>query len=226
MKGIFGYDSPIMGALTSIGDCICLSVLWVVFSLPVVTIGASTTALYYAAYHSVRKKEGGLWRLYWGAFTENFKRSTLVAIPVIAAIALLTVDVFVLRGMRAAGNSFGTLFYVVLALWCLSLTWGIYAAGYAARFNGTVKDVLKFSLMLMTIHPIKMLCVLAPMLFGIAITLMVPYMALIVPAAVFVVASFSIERVFRLHMRPEDLERETEPVEEDELEEDDDFHDQ
>ena len=59
MKGIFGYDSPLMGALTAIGDCICLSVLWIVFSLPVVTIGASTTALYAAAYHAVRKKDCG-----------------------------------------------------------------------------------------------------------------------------------------------------------------------
>ncbi len=197
-----------MGALTAIGDCICLSVLWIVFSLPVVTAGASATAAYYAAYRSIRRKEGGLWRFFWGSFQENFKRSTLASIVVIAVIALLTVDVFVLRGIRAAGNAFGVLFYVVLVLWALSLAWAVYAAAYAARFNGSVKEILKFSLMLMELHPIKLLTVLIIILAGMAMTLLVPLMLLILPATVFVLSSFPIDQVFRLHMRPEDLERE------------------
>ncbi len=208
MKGLFSYDSPLMTALTSIGDCICLSVLWIVFSLPVVTIGASTTALYAAAYHVVRKKEGGLWRVFWDAFRENFKRSTLLWLAA-AVLALLTVDVFVLRSIRIAGGAMGALYYVVLALWALALTWGVYMAAYAARFNGSVKEVLKFGFMLMALHPVKMLGVLAALLVGLALILLVPFMALIMPAAVFTVISFTTERVFRLHMRPEDLEKET-----------------
>ncbi len=209
MKGIFGYDSPIMTALTSIGDCICLSVLWIVFSLPVVTVGASTTALYAAAYHVVRKKEGGLWRRFWDAFREDFRRSTLLWLVALAILALLTVDVFVLRSIKLAGGALGNLYYVVLALWVLALTWGIYMAAYAARFNGSVREVMKFAFQLMALHPIKMLGVLVPVLAGLALILLVPFMALVMPGAVFAVVSFTTERVFRLHMRPEDLERET-----------------
>ncbi len=223
MKGIFGYDSPVMGALTAIGDCICLSVLWLVFSLPVVTIGASTTALYSAAYHSVRKKEGGLWRLFWGPFKENLKRSTILWAFVFLVLAILTVDVFALRGMSIAGKPFGRLYTVGLVLWCLGVTWAVYVAAYAARFNGRVLEVLKFAGMLMVLHPIRMLGVMAPLLAGIALTLLVPFMALIGPAAVFVIVSFTMEKVFRLHMRPEDLAKETAaPPAEDEEEDDDD----
>ncbi len=207
MKGIFDYESPLMGALTSIGDCICLSVLWIVFSLPIVTLGASTTALYAVAYHSIRLKKGALWRTFWGAFRENFKRSTLASIVVLAVLALLTVDVFVLRGVRANGGALGGLFYAVLVLWCLALTWAVYAAAYAARFNGRVREVLKLALQLMAIHPVKILGVLLPLTAGLALSLMVPFMALILPGAVFVAVSFTTERIFRLHMRPEDLER-------------------
>lgn len=207
MKGIFGYDSPLMGALTSIGDCICLSVLWIVFSLPIVTIGASTTALYAAAYHAVRKKDRGLWAAFWGAFKENFKRSTLLWPVVFAVLALLTVDVFVLRGIRLNGGALGGLYYIALVLWCVGLTWAVYVAAYAARFNGTVREVFKFSLMLLGLHPIKSLGVAIPVVGGIALTLLVPFMALALPGAVFAVASFTTERVFMLHMRPEDLER-------------------
>lgn len=207
MKGIFGYDSPMMGALTTIGDCICLSVLWVVFSLPIVTMGASTTAMYAAAYRSVRKKEAGLWVTFWEAFKENLKRSTLLWLVVLAVMALLTVDVFVLRGIKMSGGAFGGLFYVVLVFWCLALTWSVYVFAYAARFNGTVWEVLKFGFQLMVIHPIKMLGVLLPLLGGLALTLLVPFMALIMPGAVYAIASFTTEGVFRLHMRPEDLQR-------------------
>ena len=51
MKSIFDLESPLIGALTKIGDCICLSVLWLVFSLPIITLGASSTALSSAVHH-------------------------------------------------------------------------------------------------------------------------------------------------------------------------------
>lgn len=215
MKGIFSYDSPLMGALTAIGDCICLSALWIVFSLPVITMGASTTAMYAAAYHSVRKKEGGLWRFFWGAFKDNLKRSTLIWLMVLAVMALLTVDVFVLRALRLNGSTMGALYWPVIVIWCLALTWAVWVAAYAARFDGRVREVWKFAGMLMAIHPIKTFGVLIPLLAGLALTLMVPFMAIITPAAVFVVCSFTTERVFRLHMRPEDLAKEDGDQEED-----------
>ena len=61
MKRLFDLDSPLIEALTKIGDCICLSALWLVFSLPVFTIGASSTALYSAVHHCLRRGEAGIW---------------------------------------------------------------------------------------------------------------------------------------------------------------------
>lgn len=208
MKGIFGYESPVVQALMSIGDCICLSLLWLLFSLPIVTVGASTTALYAASYHHIRKKEGhGLWQTFWEAFRENFKRSTLVWLVVLLVMALLTVDVFVLRAIRLSGGTLGGLYWPVIIIWCVALIWGVYTAAYAARFNGSVGEVLKYAFMMMVLHPIRAFGVALPLLAGLALTLLAPFMALILPAAVFVIGSFTTERVFRLHMRPEDLER-------------------
>ncbi|MDE6590854.1 MAG: YesL family protein [Oscillospiraceae bacterium] len=217
MKGLFSYDSPVMGALTSIGDCICLSAMWLVFSLPILTIGASTTALYAAAYHVIRKKEGGLWQSFWGAFKENFKRSTLLWLVVLAVMVLLTVDVFVLRYIRLSGGAMGVLYWPVIAIWCAALTWAVYLAAYAARFSGTVREVLRYGAMLIALHPVKALGVLFPVLGGLAVTLLVPFMALVMPAAVFVLCSLTTERVFRLHMRPEDLDSETDDNDEEDV---------
>lgn len=206
MHRIFGYDSPLMGALTRVGDCICLSVLWVVFSLPIFTMGAATVALYAAAYRCIRKNEGSLWHTFWDAFRGEFKRSTLVWLVAFAVMAILTVDVFVFRSIKLTGGALGNLYWLSLVIWCLALTWTVYLAAYTARFTGSVRETLRFGYLLILLHPIKALGVLLPLLGGLAIVLMVPFMALAAPAVVMLLCSFSLEKVFLAHMRPEDKE--------------------
>ena len=48
MAEFFNLDNPIWRFMGKVFDMMVLTVLWVVTSLPVFTIGASTTALYYA----------------------------------------------------------------------------------------------------------------------------------------------------------------------------------
>ena len=47
LQSFFNYDNPIWRFMGRLGDMIVLNLLWLVCSIPVVTIGASTTALYY-----------------------------------------------------------------------------------------------------------------------------------------------------------------------------------
>ena len=70
MKGIFDIDNPVMTWIIKIFDCICVSILWLLFSLPVITMGASSAALYTTVYKYLRKEEGHLWKTFWTAFRE------------------------------------------------------------------------------------------------------------------------------------------------------------
>ena len=209
MNRLFGMDSPLIGALTRIGDCICLSVLWLVFSLPVFTIGASSAALYAAVYRCLRRNEAGIWKNFWNAFRENFKRSTLAWLAELLVLAVLAVDAAVFRSLKLSGGAMGNLYWVALLLCCVALTWTVYVAAYAARFNGSVREILHFGLVLLRLHPIKALGVLLPLLAGLALSLMAPVMVLFAPAAICWLCSITLEKVFRLHMQPEDLEKET-----------------
>lgn len=204
MNRIFGYDSPIVGALTRIGDCICLSVLWIVFSLPIFTMGAATVALYATAYRCIRKERGRLWKTFWGSFREEFKRATLVWLVALVAMTILTVDVFVLRSIKLAGKPLGNLYWVALVAWCAVLTWTVYMASYTARFTDGVRGTLRFGYLLIILHPIRALGVMLTLLGGIAVVLMVPFMALAAPAVVLLICSFPLEKVFMAHLRPED----------------------
>ena len=46
---MFEYDGRLFRILSFLADMIILQLIWVVFSIPLFTIGASTTAAYYAA---------------------------------------------------------------------------------------------------------------------------------------------------------------------------------
>ena len=207
MRSLLDINNPIMRFLTAIFDLIVLSVLWVVFSLPIFTMGAASAALYSAVYRHVRKGDDYLWNSFWSAFKENFKRSTLCWLVALAVLALLIVDAVVLRGRYLEGAAFGWLYYVVLGFLALTLAWTVYLAAYGARFNGTVREVLRFSFLLFRAHPLRMLAVLAIVLGGIALALTLPAMVILVPGAVYFGATFPIESVFYQHLRPEDKER-------------------
>jgi len=207
MRRLLDINNPIMRFLTAMFDLMALSVLWVVFSLPIFTMGAASTALYSAAYHHVRKGEDYLWNSFFSAFKENFKRSTLTWLVALAILGFLGADALLLRSLILRGYPFGWFYGVTLALLFLALTWTVYLAAYAARFNGTVKEVLRFSFMLLRAHPVKMLCVLALVVGGIALALTLPATVVFIPATVYWGATFPIEWTFLKHMRPEDKAR-------------------
>ena len=62
MSKLFAYDNPIWTVMGKVADVIILSILWFLFSLPIVTIGASTSALYYVTLKLAEDKEGDLFQ--------------------------------------------------------------------------------------------------------------------------------------------------------------------
>ena len=70
----FSTDSPLYRFLTRLWDMIKLNFLWLVFSLPVVTMGAATVAAYSVTLKMVDEREGYVGRQFIKAFKENWKQ--------------------------------------------------------------------------------------------------------------------------------------------------------
>lgn len=78
MNRIFSLDSPVVQFFMRVGNLIYLNILWILCCIPVVTIGASTTALYRVTLDMAAKKESTIIIRFFTAFRENFKPATKV----------------------------------------------------------------------------------------------------------------------------------------------------
>lgn len=209
MKGVFALDGPLVTGLGKLVDCLLLSLLWLISSLPIITIGASSTALYAAAYHGIRKDEAPVWRTYWIAFRENWKRSTCIWLILLVLLLVFSVDALYFRSKRLQGAALGSLYYVFLVILCFFGVWMSFLWAYCSRCNGSMREVLKITLQLMLVHPIQVIFVFLPLLIALMAEYLLPGILILLPAPIAYLAWGPIDKILYQHMRPED--RGTEP---------------
>ena len=77
---IFNPDNALMITLAQIGDCIFLSMFWLLCSFPLVTLGASTAALYDSAVRAFRKGDKHSWIRYIQVFKAHIKVGVLPSV--------------------------------------------------------------------------------------------------------------------------------------------------
>lgn len=106
MRDLCNTDKPLFAVLTKLTYSAYLNILWLVCSLPIVTIGASTTALFYVTLKMAEDRDDGLTRMFFKAFRENFKPATKLWLILLAVGSFLAADGFVLRRMWSE-NIFG-----------------------------------------------------------------------------------------------------------------------
>lgn len=151
MSKLFRMDSPLMRFLTKIADLMVLNILFCVTSIPLITIGASWTALYSVTLKMVRDEEGSVSRSYFRSFRQNFRQATLLWLGVLVILALLVLDIRVLNGM-AGGTAPGLLRVGVEILALLGIMVLQYLFPSLARFEASLADTLKNACMMALAH--------------------------------------------------------------------------
>ena len=79
MNHILNPDNPVMAFITRITYSVYLNLLWFICYLPVVTIGASTTALFYVTLKMAKNEEGNITAAFFRSFRENFRQASVIA---------------------------------------------------------------------------------------------------------------------------------------------------
>lgn len=214
MGELFNLDNKFFQGINKIVDCVCLSFLWVLLCIPVVTAGAATTALYYTVNKVIRNNRSYIWKEFWHAFRTNFKQSTLVWLILIFIYAIMGIDCYIMFQYAKAGVSYGSLYIVFAVLMLIVTMWANYLFPYMARFENTLKAVLKNCVIMALLNLGKTVVLLVLFLAALVVTYVFFPAIMILPAVYMLLANFILEKVFVKYMTPEDIEAEKERNEE------------
>lgn len=117
----FSYDSKFSQILLKLSASCYLNLLWMLCSLPVFTLGASTTALYSVTLKLARGEDPALTRDFFRAFRRNFRQATLLWLLLLAVGLLLAADGYVLYHLsRSASQPMAIVWTLLLAVLIVS----------------------------------------------------------------------------------------------------------
>ena len=148
MNNLLNPEGKLMLLFTKIAYSAYLNVLWFLCCLPIVTAGASTTALFYVTLKVARDEEGSITRSFFRSFRQNFKKATIIWLILLALGIVLALDGYVFYHMHSENVvwTLGTaIFFVALAAYAIIL---MYIFPLLARFENTIKAMFLNSIML------------------------------------------------------------------------------
>lgn len=146
MGKFFDLDSPIMNFFSKMADLIGLNILAFICCLPIVTVGASMTALHYVCLKIVRDEEGYIVKSFFKSFKQNFKQATIIWLIWLAVMLIFVGDLLI---FMYSGIEFpGWLKVVFLAVVLLSIFATMHVFPILSRFENTVAHTYKNSLLM------------------------------------------------------------------------------
>ncbi len=197
-----------MGIFSKVMDAVILGVLWLACSVPVVTIGAASSAFYYAYNKCVRQERGYAFPTFFSAFRSNFKQATGMWLTLLGMLLFTAVDYMLLNAYAGAFPMAKILMGCMLVAFLYLTLWGLYAFAYIARFEVETKAAKKMVVRLILENPGW--TVLLALVFALlaASVFWISFMGIIVPAVYMAVANRILERVFKKYMTQQDLQKE------------------
>ena len=148
MNRLFNPENPVMQFIGKLGYSIALNLIWFITSIPIITIGASTTALFRCSERLVQSRYDGLFREYFSSFKANFKQATLAWLVMLFLGILLGVDGYALSRLYDDGifwTMITAIFIIALAAYCIIL---MYLFPLLAHFDNTLLSMFKNSLLI------------------------------------------------------------------------------
>lgn len=176
MANIFSQDNPFNDLMSTIGDMAMISAAWTVFSLPVVTIGASTSAACEIARELQEGSSKGIFRSFWTAFKRRFPAN--LALTAILALfwGLALFDLWYLS--KQSGNTVAILYGVTLAVIAVIGSLFAFILPLSGRSKLSVGEQIKQSIKLAFMRPHTAFAVLLLNIWPIVVVLIAPQQTL------------------------------------------------
>lgn len=184
-----------VGALTRFFDLIFAGFLWLLCSLPLISVGPASTALYYTVAKVIRRERGRLTASFFSRFKADFKLSLLLWLICLAYIAVGLADIWAMSLMGIAQG--GVLYYVSRLYFLPALMIVPWLFAYVSRFDTNVGGALKAGWYL-AVKNLWRTAALIVLTLGVAwICWLIPLITPLLPGVCCLLQSLVIEPVLR-----------------------------
>ena len=215
MPEIFNSENKVWRFLGKLIDVFVVNVLFILCSLPVVTIVPSCSAMYYVTLKQVRDTEYYPARSFFSFFKKNWKQGIVLSLIMIVTGVLFAGDIILYQEYADLIPGSRALTILLSALFVVWLFVALYLPAVFARFDNSIKNTLKNSLLMAIAHlPFTLLII--------AITVVLGILGVFVPILWFGLIAFGNSYVFvRIfdrytakedHVTPEKLAENNRPI--------------
>lgn len=182
--------------ISKVADLTILGLLWLLTSLPVITIGASSTALYYAAVKSLRFGEGKPVQEYFRAFRQNLLQGCIGS-----AIYLLLMGALIMVYLMRQDGEY---LFLLIAGSAMLLSSALYYFPILSRFTLNAYQCFQVSLFMIFRYFFKTLLMLGVLaLCGFAVALL-PFLLPLLAGCYVFYSSILLEGIFQEYMNTDD----------------------
>lgn len=138
MDRFFNMDNKFFVFMGRVADLIILNLLCIVCCIPIITAGASITAMFYVTLKMVRNEESYIVKSFFKSFKENFKQATIIHLILLVTGLLLYCD---LRIVNQVSSGLGKVLYIVFfAFALLYFMIFLYIYPVLAKFYNTIRN--------------------------------------------------------------------------------------
>jgi uncharacterized membrane protein YesL len=166
------FDGRIFRFAAKVSNLFLLNILWLIFSIPIITMGAATSAVYYITLKMVKNEEGYIIKDFWYAFRQNLKQGIMIEFVLLVGGVILLGDIwYFLHLGNIFGYIFAAIFSIGLTIYVLTL---IFIFPLLAKYSNTVFGTLKNAVLLSLTHlpsSIALAVLLIIMLYGFYVSL-------------------------------------------------------
>lgn len=218
MRRLFTLDGPVMSALSKFADLVFLNILFIICCLPIVTIGASTTALYYVTLKMARDEESYIFKSFFKSFVMNLKQATVIWLLILVIAGVLVADFMIMSGRlgdfqslpEIISKAMNVIFMMVLVAVTFVAT---YVFPLLAKFDNTIGNTIKNALLMSIRHfPYSILMIIINVVPLVIINIFLPAFILIV--IIFALSAFInshfFAKIFDIYLPKEEIAEDSE----------------
>ncbi len=192
MKGLFHYDGYLNKILTKIMYIVAVNLLFIIASVPLVTIGASWTAMHTVLFQFLQNDEPDILKTFFKSFRENLKKASCIWIGMLAVAATLVFNYYALYHMAGAWTEIVRIFFnFILLFW--GVLW-IYVFPAIAYYQNSILGYLQFSIRVALAHlPVTVVILIlqtVPVLFVLFLAQYLPMAVLLLVCCGFSLPSY------------------------------------